>query len=102
MNGTSFLQRLKLFVEQIRRKSSLLALKVYMLLLAQRTSRTNLAIISYERIMTYTGLRREEIRPALDLLTSAHLIRIAVDAEIAAKKSDRKPNQYFLYGLTSS
>lgn len=95
------LARLQVFVDQIRRKESLHALKVYMLILAHRDRHTNFAAIGYEKIGLYTGLRREEISTATAMLASLQLVRLVSDEEHPRRRGDPHHNRYFVCGLAA-
>lgn len=101
-NMQSHLMRLKLFVDQIRRPSSLHALKLYMLILAFRDNHTNFASIGYEKIGEYSGMRREEVSVAIQILVSAELCRLVSDEEAPRRKGDPMHNRYFVKGLAAS
>lgn len=101
-NGCRHLQRLQFFVDQIRRKTSLHALKLYMLLLTFRDRHTNFAAISYEKVSEYTGMRREEIRVAIQLLISSSLCRQLKKEEAENAGEERSHNRYMICGLAST
>lgn len=84
-NHRADLHRLMHFVEQLRRPSSLHALKLYMLILHFRDRHTNFAAISYEKIQGYTGLCRNDINTAKNLLISMELLRLIRDDEHARR-----------------
>ncbi|MBC3876646.1 hypothetical protein H8K38_02370 [Undibacterium sp. FT79W] len=98
-NKHSYLQRLKFFVDQIKRPSSLHAVKLYMLLLAFRTNGDNIARISYDNIGEYSGMRREDISTAIQALVAAQLVRLDKDEEKA--RGERMHNRYYILGLVS-
>ncbi len=100
-NKHSYLQRLKFFVEQIKRPSSLHAIKLYMLLLAFRANDDNIARMNYEHIGQYTGMRREDISTAIQALVAAQLVRLVTEEEKARRVGDRIHNRYLLSGLTA-
>jgi hypothetical protein len=101
-NTHSYLHRLQVFVDQIRRPTSLHALKLYMLLLSFRENHANFAAISYEKIMQYTLLRREEISVAIQLLVAAQLCRLLSDEEVPRRREDPKHNRYYICGLVAA
>lgn len=101
-NTHSYLHRLQLFVDQIRRPTSLHALKLYMLLLAFRENHANFAAISYEKIMTYTLMRREEVSVAIQLLVATQLCRLLSDEELPRRPDDPMHNRYYVCGLVAS
>jgi len=101
-NTHSYLHRLQVFVDQIRRPTSLHALKLYMLLLTLRENHANFAAISYEKIMRYTLMRREEVSVAIQLLVAAQLCRLLSDEELPRRPDDPKHNRYYICGLVAS
>jgi hypothetical protein len=101
-NMQSHLQRLKVFVDQIRRPTSLHALKLYMLILTFRDNHTNFASISYDKIGEYSDLRREEVSVAIQILVSAELCRLVSDEEFPRRRGDPMHNRYFVKGLAAS
>lgn len=98
---TDHLFRLKGMLVNLKRASSLHAMKLYMLLLAFRETHSNAARISYQVICQYTGMRRGEISIAVQLLISAKLCRLATDNEIPLGIGQRKHNRYILTGLVA-
>jgi hypothetical protein len=101
-NRQAHLQRLQHLVDQIRRPSSLHAVKLYMLILAFRDRHANFAAIGYDKIGTYTGLRREEISTAVQLLVSMQLVRLLTDEEQQRRPGDPHHNRYFVCGLNAA
>lgn len=99
MQGSETLRRLAGMRETIKRRTSLDAMKLYMLLLAFRVNNSNVARVGYELIRQYTGLRREQISMAVQLLQGAGLCRLAVDEELALLEGQRRHNRYVLLGL---
>jgi DNA-binding transcriptional ArsR family regulator len=99
MEGRSVLRRLAGMRETIKRRTSLDAMKLYMLLLVYRGNKTNVVHIGYEAIRAYTGMRRPEIAIAVQLLQGAQLCRLAVDEEVPLRKGERKHNRYVISGL---
>lgn len=102
LNSFSFMHRFGPFVDQIKRPTTLHALKLYMLLLTFRNSHLNATRMSYDTIAEYTGLRREEISTAVLLLIGAQLCRMATDQEVEVRKGDRTHNRYIVMGLSAS
>ncbi len=101
-NRQAHLYRLQHFVDQIRRPSSLHAVKLYMLILAFRDRHTNFAAIGYDKIGMYTGLRRDDISTAVQLLVSMQLVRLLTDEEEERRQGDRHHNRYVVCGLNAS
>lgn len=60
-----------------RSKIGLNVLKLYTLLLAHRNSQTSYASIGYDKITSYTNIRRNDILPAVSVLSEAHLEHLA-------------------------
>jgi len=60
----------------LRKRSELNALKLYLLLVAQRDRAKNHASISYDTITKYTGIQRKDIRPARSILASENWITV--------------------------
>lgn len=60
----------------LRSRNELNALKVFFLVVALRDNMKNYATVSYERICDYTGLRRNDVRPALSLLVNKALVHV--------------------------
>ncbi len=61
---------------QLRTAVELEALKLFFLFVAQRDRETNLASIGYDKIASYTGVRRERIKAAISFLASFPLIYV--------------------------
>lgn len=78
-----------------RRQILLDALKLYVLFLALRSSKTNRAKVSYVRICELTGIRKRGVRTALSLLVSLKMIHI----ENFRDPGTAGPNYYFIMGL---
>lgn len=58
----------------LRNKNEMNAMKLYLLFAAQRDRRTNLAHVGFEKIVDYTGVRREDIPAAKSILSSLPLV----------------------------
>lgn len=102
LDGTIVLRRLAGMREALKRRSSLDAMKLYMLLLAFRDNTSNIARVGYAVIREYTGMRREEISTAVQLLQGAQLCRLAIDEEVPLRKGQHKHNRYIITGLSGS
>lgn len=100
LDGRMFLRRLGGLHEAIKRRSSLDAMKLYMFLLAQRDTTSNVARASYATIREYTGMRTEEISVAVQLLLGAQLCRLAGDEEVPLKGGQHRHNRYVMTGLS--
>lgn len=101
-NRHDHLHRLKHFIDHVRNPMSLHALKLYMLVLQARDRHTNMASIGYEKIAQYTGLRRQDISTAANLLISLELLRLVTDAERPRRPQDRPHSRYAVCGLSAS
>lgn len=85
--------RISFFKElSLRKAVELHALKIYLLFLAMRDRKTNMALISYDRIGDYTSVDRSRITSAISLLAANSLIRIErgiASGEFGVKSSYR-------------
>lgn len=77
---------------KLRSRVELHALKAYLMIVALRNNKTNYAIVSYERLGEYTGIARNDIKPALSLLVTQALIY--VDQGDAAVNTFSTMNMY--------
>ncbi|GJE02709.1 hypothetical protein [Methylobacterium isbiliense] len=75
----------------LRQAAELHALKLYLLFVALRDNGTNLATISYDKIVGYTGLERAHVKRALSLLTVLGLVH-----------TERTASQANAYGVSNS
>jgi len=80
-----------------RSRSTVDALKIYLVLCAFRDSTTNTTQLSYDKITDYTGVLRRNIRMALSLLISCELITVASERDYSSRKNE--PNRYKIVGL---
>ena len=83
----------------------LAALKIYLVLLALRNNDSNEVAIKHVNLREYTGIQKNQIRPALDILFSHGLIRITQSEYVDEKKPTspiRAHNIYILLGLDSA
>ena len=101
LDGATYLRRLKGIRETLRRPSSLYAMKLYILLLAFRDRRQNITRISYEKIGAYTGMRREDISVAWQIIAALQLGYLADDIELPLRSGERSHNRYRVRGLTA-
>ncbi len=99
LSGTTYLQKLQGIRESLRRRSSLYAMKLYILLLVFRDQRSNVTRISYEKIAEYTGMRREDISVAWQIIAALQLGYLADDNEVPLKVGERSHNRYRVRGL---
>ncbi len=102
LEGTKHMRRLRLINEQIKRPSSLHALKLYMVLLTHRANLDNTTRLGYVRIAQYTSMRRAEIALAISVLSSMGLCRLARDDEVPLTRGQKKHNRYIMLGLSAS
>lgn len=100
LDGQTVMRRLKGLHTALKNRSSLDAIKLYMLLLALRDRNWNVARASYTTIREYTGLRKEEISVAVQVLLGAQLIRLARDEEVPLKGGQHRHNRYIVSGLS--
>lgn len=100
LDGQTVMRRLKGLHTAIKNRSSLDAMKLYMLLLALREKKSNVARASYSTIREYTGMRKEEISLAVQLLQGALLIRLARDEEVPLASGQHRHNRYIFIGLS--
>lgn len=71
------LQKINAFQKfHLRSKNELNALKIYYIIIAFRNNDSNYATISYEKIVHYTGINRNEIKAALSLIINLGLIHV--------------------------
>jgi len=74
---TKDLQRIHAFhALRLRSRVELNALKVYLLIVALRNNATNYAFVAYDRIGDYTGINRNDVKPALSWLVTQALIQV--------------------------
>lgn len=99
LDGQTVMRRLKGLHASLKNRSSLDAIKLYMLLLSLRDRNSNVARAKYETIREYTGLRKEEISVAVQVLQGAQLIRLARDEEVPLKGGQHRHNRYVVSGL---
>lgn len=102
LDRTSRMRLLDICNQQIKRASSLHALKLYMVLLAFRSRHDNVARLGYPRIQEYTGMRREDIARAVNILSAAGVCKVARDDEVTLIKGQRNHNRYIMLGLSAS
>lgn len=72
------------------------AIKLYVLFLALRNRRFNTTAVSYEGIMKYTGMRREDIPKAFSMLVALELTRATEDKD---ERENDKSRRYKVLGL---
>ena len=97
--------RLKYFgmtgtIEQYeRRPLALDSLKLYVLLLAFRNSATNRSVITYDKITSYSDIKRARIHPALSFLAAMDLIVVEHLPLTTLQGESRVMNSYFIKDL---
>ena len=60
----------------LRHKNELNAMKLYLIILALRSNEKNFAIASYDKLSEYTGIPRNQIKPAISLLINLDLVHV--------------------------
>lgn len=93
------MRRLKGLHVALKNRSSLDAMKLYMLLLSLRDRNYNVSRASYNTIREYTGMRKEEISVAVQVLLGAQLIRLARDEEVPLERGQHRHNRYIVSRL---
>ncbi len=96
LNGST--RTLNRLAKMPRTRISLLAMKVYMVLLVRRNQRVNTTSISYSKLSGLAGVRREELFQALSHLTALDLIGLSDDVD--ARQDIDKSNRYKIVGLS--
>jgi DNA-binding transcriptional ArsR family regulator len=61
---------------KLRSPTELHALMLYLLFATRRNAQINMALISYDKIIEYTGLNRAHIAAAISLLINSHLVHV--------------------------
>lgn len=85
-----------------RKRKTLFALKLYVLLLALRNRRDNKATISYSGITKWSGIRREDIGQAIQILIAYDLVKVSaasVDQDDRYIEEGDRSNRYHISGL---
>jgi hypothetical protein len=92
--------QIKFFQDLKKRKAiELNALKLYLLFVARRDRDTNQAHISYDKIEAYTGIARDDIKPAISFLLHAGMIYYEPVQSLA--HSGRLSHAYRIIGYDS-
>lgn len=99
LEGQAVMRRLKGLHVALKNRSSLDAMKLYMLLLSLRDRNYNVSRASYNTIREYTGMRKEEISVAVQVLLGAQLVRLARDEEVPLERGQHRHNRYIVSGL---
>lgn len=82
-----------------RKRITLHALKVYMVLLALRRRDTNTAAISWNGLMRWTGLHRPDVGPAIQLLIAWELVLPSDVLDDRHLEGDDRSKRYRIIGL---
>lgn len=82
----------------LRNRITLDSLKLYLLLISFRDSRSKLTYIGYDKISHYTGIRRSNIRPAISNLLTHRLVDVGRGNTDPLTKH-QNPNAYKILGL---
>lgn len=87
---------------QNRGRLALESLKLYLLIAAFRDSKSDLTLISYEKIAEYTNIPRPHIRKAIDSLINHDLVKFVRDQDPLEEVNNRlnPANKYRLIGLS--
>lgn len=85
---------------QLRHRNELNALKLYLLLLAYRNTKTNFTALGYDKICDLSGLMKNDVPPALSLLINLDLVRVEQDEPINGEVG-RPHNRYRIRGLSA-
>lgn len=80
-----------------RNRNTLHALKVYLVLLRLRSSREKTASVSYNGLVLWSGVRREEIHNALGTLSALGLIHISFERDV--RHAQDTSQRYGIVGL---
>lgn len=83
----------------IRNKSTLHALKIYLMAIKFRDNKNNYALFSYDKIVEMAGIPKFEIKQALQLLSNNKLLIIDL---IEAKYNDYRQNAYRIIGINNT
>lgn len=83
-----------------RRPLALEALKLYLLLLSFRNGQTNRAVLSYDKINEYTGIRRARIHAAINFLSSLEMVQVE-SLSWETNSEVRTMNSYFIKDLAN-
>ena len=80
-----------------RNRNTLHALKVYMVLLRLRSNREHTTAVSYDGLVAWSGVRREDIHNALGTLSTLNLIRVSFERDVRHEKDTSQ--RYSIVGL---
>jgi hypothetical protein len=95
--GKTFILR-----EMPRKKTSLNALKLYLVLLHLFNNQTHTTAVSYTAITRWSGIRREDIAVSLDILFGYKLVRPSYERDFrhSAKGDNDQSQRYYVNGLS--
>jgi DNA-binding transcriptional ArsR family regulator len=82
---------------RLRRVVELDAMKLFLLLVQRRDRKSNLAIISYDRIEDYTGIARQRIKSAVSFLSAFPLVY--VEPQPSVQSQFGVSNAYRIVGI---
>lgn len=82
-----------------RKRVTLYALKLYVLFMARRRQAFNTASISYAGIMKWTGMRRADIGPAVQLLIAWELVDVSEEIDDRHIDENDRSKRYRIRGL---
>jgi len=99
LKGSNTLRRMMFVHENARRKTTLNTLKIYLLLLAFRDTKSGVSRLGYDNIERYGAIRREDIRAAISTLLANGLCSIVTTAEMAYEPGQRVHNRYRILGF---
>lgn len=80
----------------VRNKSTLLSLKIYLMAIKYRSNKNNYATFSYDTIKEFTSMPKSEIKKALQILSHNNLLIIDM---VPAKNNEYRQNIYRVYGV---
>ena len=82
-----------------RKRVTLYALKLYVLFMALRQQVANTTAISYGSITKWTGLRRADIGPAVQLLIAWELVDVSEELDDRHRDENDRSKRYRIRGL---
>ncbi len=84
-----------------RGAAHLAALKVYLLLIANRPNSSNAISYSHERIREETGIQTRHVRQAIDVLINHSLLHVNLSTAAADGTTPTRHNVYTLQGISA-
>lgn len=82
-----------------RKRMTLCALKLYMVLMTLRKQKFNTASLSYAGITRWTGIRRSDIGRAIQMLIAWELVDVSEDPDERYFDENDRSNRYRIRGL---